>query len=193
MNDHVNWLYIYMYDVSFIILILLGYFCPFWSISTVKLQVCFCRIIKYYQINSTVRSPFRPVRQTLLLVNLKSLPRTSLRYCDSTYQPPKRLAIFVIVAVPVSAVSPGGSWMPEKVPSYYALYERRVLMKNQRTEEGHLLTGVLEDDVGIFWITAKDVRRHHHGQIADVHLGSRDGLVLHETLTEPNKKRRELR
>jgi len=45
-----------------------------------------------------------------------------------------------------------------------------VEMLDQRPNEGHLLTNVIEEDLRIFRLAAKTVRSHDHRQITRVHL-----------------------
>lgn len=63
-----------------------------------------------------------------------------------------------------------------------AFHERRVQVLDQRTDEGHLLASVVEDDVGIGRGAAETVGRHDHGQITGVHLRHRRHFALREDL-----------
>ena len=70
---------------------------------------------------------------------------------------------------------------------HYPFHEGRVQVMDEKFHEGHFLPGILVYDHGIIAGTPQAVRRHHHGQVTGIHLGSRDNLCLGEVLQESDE------
>ena len=63
-------------------------------------------------------------------------------------------------------------------------------MLDQRPDKGHLLTSVVEDDLGVRGGAAEAVGSHDHGEVARVHLCHGSHFRLGENLQPKNKTRR---
>lgn len=54
---------------------------------------------------------------------------------------------------------------------HHPFYETGVQVNDEHSQEGHLLSRVLEDDPRIVGLAPKAVGGHHHGQVVHIHLG----------------------